>query len=199
MSAPLDKTKKITDPRIRHCVVCGNDYHPSKSAPSMYCSLCDAVMVSLRKQDRDFEATRLTNHQEVQQQQEETTTPLRCCGGCKVPPVNPKGTFKGNSVSFKGNDAPVGLIPSIMLFEMGRAMKDGAEKHGGAFNWRSGETQKLMYHCNAAIGHILQFVDGENVASDSGISHLAHANAQLAIALDKVKCRLDVDDRNGAK
>lgn len=98
-------------------------------------------------------------------------------------------------VMFKGNDAPVGFIPAVMLFEMGRVQVDGAKKHGGAYNWRKGETQKLMYHCNAALGHVLQFIEGEDVASDSGLSHLAHACAQLAIALDKMKYRNDVDDR----
>lgn len=170
----------------------------------------DIVELMLEKQDIDFERAKADQELEAAaialEKQEDSIIP--CCGACQppsspregfapphegAPPVKP--LFKGNSVSFKGNDAPVGLIPSVMLFEMGRGMKDGAEKHGGPFNWRSGETQKLMYHCNAAIGHILQFIDGENVASDSGISHLAHAADQLAIALDKLKYRTDTDDR----
>lgn len=43
MSSPLDKTRKITDKRIKHCKICGNDYHPSKSEVSQLCGLCKAV------------------------------------------------------------------------------------------------------------------------------------------------------------
>jgi hypothetical protein len=79
------------------------------------------------------------------------------------------------------------------MFAMGDAFAHGARKYGD-FNFRGGlaTTRTLA----AAIRHIYQFLDGEDLDSESGKSHLGHAMASLAMTIDTLERRPDLDDRN---
>ena len=88
----------------------------------------------------------------------------------------------------------VGLIPGVALLHIADAFKDGASKYGPA-NWRNDPVSASTY-INAAYRHILSWYDGgEGVASDSGVHHLGHAAACLAILLDAEAQDTLVDDR----
>lgn len=73
-------------------------------------------------------------------------------------------------------------VPMIAVYEMGKAMLDGMRKYG-LFNWRENAVRSDVY-IDAAQRHINAWNDGENVASDSGVHHLAHAMACMAIIID---------------
>lgn len=74
------------------------------------------------------------------------------------------------------------VIPPAALLHMGRAMGNGAKRYG-AYNWREHAVIASIY-LDAAQRHILSWLDGEEVAEDSGVHHLGHAMACLAILLD---------------
>lgn len=81
-------------------------------------------------------------------------------------------------------------VPPIALLQIGAAMVDGAAKYGH-FNWRE-HTVSVSVYANAIYRHLLAYLDGENNARDSGLSHLAHIAACCAILMD-------ADDRNKLK
>lgn len=88
----------------------------------------------------------------------------------------------------------IGLIPGTALLHMADAFADGAKKYGPA-NWRVDPVSTSTY-INAAYRHILAYFDGrETSADDSGVHHLGHAAACLAILLDAEAQGTLVDDR----
>lgn len=70
----------------------------------------------------------------------------------------------------------------------------GADKYGGAYNWRVKPVRASIY-LSAAMRHLAQWLDGQNDDSESGISHLAHARACLAILIDAQTTNCLIDDR----
>lgn len=78
--------------------------------------------------------------------------------------------------------APLHLVPPAGVIAMAEAFKDGAAKYG-PFNWRDKTVSSSVYY-DAALRHLVAWWDGENHAPDSGVHHLGHAMACLAIVLD---------------
>ena len=73
-------------------------------------------------------------------------------------------------------------VPMRSVYEMSKAMNDGASKYG-RFNWRGNSVTSCTY-IDAALRHLNSWQDGENTAQDSGVHHLAHAMACLSIIID---------------
>ena len=88
---------------------------------------------------------------------------------------------------------PIGLIPSAGLIHEAMAMKNGAAKYG-PFNFREKKVQAMIY-ADAAFRHLLAWIDGEEVAADSGVHHLGHARACMSILLDAQACGNLIDNR----
>lgn len=91
------------------------------------------------------------------------------------------------------NKPRLSLIPKEALWQMGGAFTYG-EKHYGSHNWRKGI--KISYLLDAAIRHINEFNDGENIDVKSGNPHLGNAMADLAMAIELLKNNPDMDDRH---
>lgn len=70
----------------------------------------------------------------------------------------------------------------------------GAEKYGGAYNWRVKPVRASIY-VSAAMRHLAQWLDGHDDDSESRLSHLAHARACLAILIDAQATGSLIDDR----
>lgn len=85
------------------------------------------------------------------------------------------------------------LLPTTGILYGSLAMQDGARKYG-PYNWREKKVQASIYLA-AAMRHILSWQDGEENAKDSGVHHLGHALACLAILLDAQKNDVLKDDR----
>lgn len=97
--------------------------------------------------------------------------------GVVVAEVNPKAAL--------GDAKPsMSLIPPAALLHMGAAMKNGAAKYG-ALKWREVSLDSTTYY-DAAMRHMLAWLDGEDVAPDSGVHHLGHVMACCAIVLDAI-------------
>ena len=73
-------------------------------------------------------------------------------------------------------------VPPIALVALAEAMQNGADKYG-KFNWRSTGVSRANYYA-AMMRHLLAWANGEEVAPDSGVSHLGHIMANCAILLD---------------
>lgn len=88
---------------------------------------------------------------------------------------------------------PLSLIPASAQIAEAMAMKQGAEDYG-PYNWRDTEVEALVY-VDAAMRHILRYLDGEEADPKSGAHPLAHARACLAILIDAEASGCLIDNR----
>ena len=88
---------------------------------------------------------------------------------------------------------PLSSIPPVGLMHLGQAMENGRQKYG-RMNWREKKVTSSIYY-DAAMRHLLAWWDGEERAQDSGVHHLGHAMACLAILLDAKSVSMLNDDR----
>lgn len=88
---------------------------------------------------------------------------------------------------------PMQYVPPVAMFLLGQAFKDGAIKYG-PMNWREKGVTASVYY-DAMMRHAMSWWDGENVASDSKVHHLAHVMACCAIIIDAELSGTCKDDR----
>ena len=89
--------------------------------------------------------------------------------------INPKDLIGSKKPDYQ-------YVPLAPVYEVGKAMKDGAKKYG-PYNWREQPVNADVY-VNAARRHLDLWASGEEVADDSGVHHLAHAMACMVILMD---------------
>jgi hypothetical protein len=100
--------------------------------------------------------------------------------------VNPKDAYGIQKV-------PLHVVPPSSIIAEALALRDGARKYG-AYNWRSSRVQAIVYF-DACMRHLLSWFDGEELASDSKVPHLAHAKACIAILIDAAETGTLDDNR----
>lgn len=100
---------------------------------------------------------------------------------------NPKQAFADNKI-------PVHLWPPVATYLGALGLLDGACKYGRA-NWRESGVLASTYY-SALNRHINAWLEGENLDPDSGVPHLGHALACLAILVDAQMTGQLTDDRN---
>lgn len=100
--------------------------------------------------------------------------------------------------------AILSVVPPASIIHEARAMTFGAFHAGtdgkgyGPFNWRD-QPVTLSVYLDAIERHLLAFVDGEDVAGDSKVHHLAHVKAGCGIILDAMENGSLIDDRPKVK
>lgn len=106
--------------------------------------------------------------------------------------TNRKDTNPKDAVGVK--KVPIHVIPFQVLAEVGVALLEGARKYG-SYNWRKSGVRASVYF-DAQVGrHLSAWWDGEDLDSDSGISHVTKAIAGLIILRDSMIQENWVDDR----
>lgn len=88
---------------------------------------------------------------------------------------------------------PMDLVPPALLRHTAEAFANGAKKYG-PYNWREAKISSSVYYA-AALRHLTDWWDGEDLAPDSGVHHLGHAAACLALILDTMDSDLLNDNR----
>lgn len=90
------------------------------------------------------------------------------------------------------NKPDLSLLPRQFLEGTALAFMHGEKKYG-RYNYRNG----MDWHriVGAAMRHIVAFNEGEDVDGESGVSHLAHAAASIAMLMVYVDEKLGNDDR----
>jgi hypothetical protein len=89
--------------------------------------------------------------------------------------------------------APLRYVPPALMIAASGPMEDGAIKYG-PFNWREYPVEVVTY-VEAAIRHLLAFLDGQDRAEDSGHFHIDHAIAGLGIVADSREMGTLIDNR----
>lgn len=88
---------------------------------------------------------------------------------------------------------PMHLVPPSAKIALAEGFSDGAVKYG-PYNWRE-KTVSASVYVAAAQRHMDAWWDGEEVAKDSQVHHIAHAMACLAIIYDGLTIGKLNDDR----
>lgn len=101
-------------------------------------------------------------------------------------PTNPKDAIGSLKL-------PLHLWPTTASAMGCLGLLDGALKYGRA-NWRVAGVRASIYF-DAANRHLNAWFEGEDVDPDSGVPHLSHALACLAIVVDAQAAGKLVDDR----
>ncbi len=101
---------------------------------------------------------------------------------------------KANPKDLIGVKKPnLSLFPGTAIIHGAKVMENGKIKYG-LYNWREHKVQMMIYF-DAALRHIYSAIDGEDLASDSNLDHIAHAMMCLAILLDAKEGGNLIDDR----
>ncbi|MDW8345668.1 MAG: DUF5664 domain-containing protein [Bacteroidia bacterium] len=100
--------------------------------------------------------------------------------------------MKKQGKKFDTNKPPIHLLTKEAVFAIAEALNYGAKKYG-KYNFQDGiEYTRLI---DAALRHLFQFVGGEDNDRESGLSHIAHAGANIVMLLWMIANRNDLDDR----
>lgn len=101
-------------------------------------------------------------------------------------PTNPKQAIGSTKV-------PLHLWPMTATAWGSLGLLDGALKYGRA-NWRVAGVRASIYY-DALTRHVTKWFEGQDTDPDSGLPHLAHALACLAIVVDAQAAGVLNDDR----
>ena len=110
----------------------------------------------------------------------------------------PSSVFKDTASKSDQGKTMLAYIPGEALVQMGRVMTHGADKYG-AFNYTKGHKSTQLI--SAALRHIIGdvgnpgYLMGNDTDKDSGLLHLAHAMANLAMLIQQTKDGTIDDDR----
>src|ERR1051326_971183 len=101
-------------------------------------------------------------------------------------PSNPKDLIGSSKV-------PLHLWPETATALGCMALLDGMLKYGRS-NWRASGVRSSIYY-DAQRRHMDKWFEGEDIDSDSGLPHLAHALACIAVVVDAQAAGKLNDDR----
>lgn len=108
--------------------------------------------------------------------------------------MTPKGTKPTNPKDAIGSDkVPMHLWPNTATVLGAMGLLDGALKYGRS-NWRAVGIRASIYY-DAVDRHMAAWFEGEDIDPDSGLPHLAHALASIAIIVDAIAGDRFRDDR----
>lgn len=89
--------------------------------------------------------------------------------------------------------APMSTLPTGPAYEVALAMLEGARKYG-RHNYRIKGVRGSVYY-DAALRHLCEWWEGEDVDPDSGLNHIAKAIACLFVLRDSMLMENWTDDR----
>jgi hypothetical protein len=100
--------------------------------------------------------------------------------------TNPKDAIGAKKAKFS-------TVPANVVLEVGLAMLEGACKYG-RHNYRAAGVRSSVYY-DAAMGHLADWWEGQDIDADSGMSHVTKAIASLVVLRDAMMQDMLQDDR----
>lgn len=100
------------------------------------------------------------------------------------------------AVKYDQDKLPMELLPPELLEATARALKYGAEKYSRR-NWEKGLDPERLF--GALQRHLWAYHKGERVDPESGLSHLDHAAASLAMLIATIERTSVQDERARAR
>lgn len=118
---------------------------------------------------------------------------MNAMNGTQVTPPASRATGPNPKDIVGSTKVSISKLPAIGIIHGAHAMMNGAGKYG-PYNWRDKSVQASIY-VDAAMRHILEWFEGQELAPDSKCHHLGHALACCAILLDAQANSAMIDDR----
>lgn len=106
--------------------------------------------------------------------------------GANTKPSNPKDIVGSNKVSMS-------YVPAPVVMEIAAGMMEGGLKYG-RHNYRAVGVRASIYY-DAAHRHLMAWWEGEDLDSNSGLSHVSKAITSLVVLRDSMLQGNWVDDR----
>lgn len=105
-----------------------------------------------------------------------------------------KAREKTKSIGRKNDSGkpPLALIPAVAEEAEAMAFADGKRKYG---QWNFMQGLEAMQLASAVRRHLASWISGEQCAQDSGVHHLGHARAGLAMIMALEASGKLIDDR----
>lgn len=97
---------------------------------------------------------------------------------------------------FDGEKLDLTLVPGEAMDAIARAMAYGAKKYGRGNYRRSG--MQWLRLAAACMRHLRAWIFGESLDPESGLSHIDHALASLAMLAFQMKHHPEMDNRDNA-
>lgn len=97
-----------------------------------------------------------------------------------------------SALKYDSDKPDLSLVSRELMEQLARVREFGAKKYSRN-NWKKGF--KYNRSIAAALRHIMAFNSGENLDSESGLSHVAHAIACLEHLLNDIANHPENDDR----
>lgn len=126
------------------------------------------------------------------------TTPC-ICGNSDFDIMNEWGKVQENSNKVDGKaqrfnhgKLRMDLVPVSAVNALARVLTYGANKYDSD-NWRRGFNYSVPYAC--LMRHMMAWQDGEDIDPESGLSHLDHAIANIAMLIEFERECSHLDDR----
>jgi len=121
------------------------------------------------------------------------------CGNSDFDIINQWGQVQENSNKVDGKaqrfnhgKLRMDLVPVSAVNALARVLTYGANKYDSD-NWRRGFNYSVPYAC--LIRHMMAWQDGEDIDPESGLSHLDHAIANIAMLIEFERECPHLDDR----
>ena len=89
--------------------------------------------------------------------------------------------------------AKMSVIPAGVLLDLGNALTEGMAKYG-RHNYRAVGVRASVYY-DAAMGHLMDWWEGQDIDAESGLSHVTKAMASLTVLRDAMLQDMLHDDR----
>lgn len=99
----------------------------------------------------------------------------------------------GTGMRFNTGKAELHQVPTSLKFAVAKVLMYGEQKYAKG-NWRLGMKWTTASDCLER--HMASWLDGEDLDDESGLPHLYHAAANIAMLIEYSETCKDLDDRH---
>lgn len=110
------------------------------------------------------------------------------------PRPNRPEDVKDHAVKFDGDKPQLELVPPSAMIAMGKVLGYGAAKYA-RYNYLKGMAWTRLMGAN--LRHCFSWLRGEDIDPESGLPHLYHALASIAMLIESIERSKGTDDRYG--
>jgi len=98
----------------------------------------------------------------------------------------------GGGLRSNENKTEIHQVPTSLVSAVAKVLKYGEQKYAKG-NWRRGMKWSTPYDCMQR--HMLKWLNGDVADEESGLSHLYHAAANIAMLIEYEETCPELDDR----
>lgn len=98
----------------------------------------------------------------------------------------------GKGLRYNTGKPEIHQVPPSLIIAVAKVFKYGEEKYEKG-NWKKGMNWTIPYDC--LMRHMFAWLNKEGTDSESGLSHLYHAAANIAMLIEYAETYKEGDDR----